>query len=138
TFDPAYSSRSASSCAGYSVTPRSATQAVNASRRASASAPRGRTSARVSTRRSGAAEGAMRRRARRCRLRVLVEALALVERVAEDVDQRLEGSDVAVRGGGERLLHLVVARDVDRVLAIHRIGDGRGLSVVGRDGRVPT
>src|SRR5205085_6671347 len=111
TLDPAYSSSSASSCAGYSVTPRSATQAVNASSRASASAPRGRASARVSTRRSGAAEGAMRRCARRRRLRVLLEAVALVVRVAEDVDQLVERSQVAVGGGGERVLHLVVPRD---------------------------
>ena len=43
--------------------------------------------------------------------------------LGEDVEQALERLEVARGRGGQRLLHEVVARDVDRVDAVHRGGD---------------
>ena len=54
---------------------------------------------------------------------VRLEAGALVEGPGDHVEQPLERLEVAGGRGGERLLDLVVARDVDGVDAVHRRGD---------------
>src|SRR4051794_32598722 len=55
--------------------------------------------------------------------RVRLQARPLVERAGEHVEQALEWREVAGARGRERVLDLVVARDVDRVDAVHGRGD---------------
>ena len=92
--------------------------AASTPRRWSASCPRPRPDA-LTSRRTSVASPKLGGRRRG----VALEARALVERRGEHVDEALERREVAGRRGRQRLLDEVVARDVDRVDAVHRLGD---------------
>ena len=71
---------------------------------------------------SGAAEGLVGAEVLGGGLGVALEARPLVDRGGDRVQQPLERIEVAGRRGGQGLLDQVVARDVDRVDPVHRVG----------------
>ena len=71
---------------------------------------------------SGAAERLVAVEAGRRWCRKPVESWSLGERMGDHVEQLLERGEVPIGGRAQRRLHEVVAREVDRVDAVH----GRG------------